>query len=198
MALANADRVKETSTTTGTGTYTLAGAVTGFRTFSIAVGNGNTCYYVAEDGASWEVGVGTVGAGTLARTTVLASSNANSAVNWTSGTRTIYCAPIAARITEAGWALLDDADASAMRTTLGLGTAATSASSAFAAASHTHTASEVTDFAEAVDDRVGALLVAGTNVTLTYNDAANTLTIAASGGGGTFSVDDWMALNTML
>lgn len=51
-----------------------------------------------------------------------------------------------------------------------------------AAASHTHTASQVTDFSEAVDDRVNALLVAGTNITLTYNDPANTLTIAAVGG----------------
>jgi hypothetical protein len=53
-----------------------------------------------------------------------------------------------------------------------------------AASSHTHTASQVTDFSEAVDDRVAALLVAGTNVTLSYNDAANTLTVNASGGGG--------------
>lgn len=55
------------------------------------------------------------------------------------------------------------------------------ASGSYAASSHTHTASEVTDFSEAVDDRVSALLVAGTNITLTYNDGANTLTVAASG-----------------
>lgn len=53
-----------------------------------------------------------------------------------------------------------------------------------AAVSHAHTAAQVTDFSEAVDDRVAALLVAGSNVTLTYNDASNTLTIAATGGGG--------------
>jgi len=57
-----------------------------------------------------------------------------------------------------------------------------------AAVSHTHTASAITDFAEAVDDRVGSLLVAGTNVTLSYNDVANTLTINSSGGGGTPSI----------
>ncbi len=56
-------------------------------------------------------------------------------------------------------------------------------STAFAPVSHTHTAANVTDFSEAVDDRVAALLVQGANVTLTYNDAANTLTVAASGGG---------------
>ncbi len=53
-----------------------------------------------------------------------------------------------------------------------------------AATSHTHTASAVTDFSEAVDDRVAALLTAGTNITLTYNDGAGTLTIDAAGGGG--------------
>ncbi len=49
--------------------------------------------------------------------------------------------------------------------------------------SHTHSSTDITNFAEAVDDRVSALLVAGTNITLTYNDGANTLTIDASGGG---------------
>lgn len=57
-----------------------------------------------------------------------------------------------------------------------------------ASTSHTHTAGDITDFSEAVDDRVGALLVAGANVTLTYNDGANTLTIASTGGGGSGTV----------
>jgi hypothetical protein len=57
-------------------------------------------------------------------------------------------------------------------------------STAFAPTVHTHVAANVTDFSEAVDDRVAALLVQGANVTLTYNDAANTLTVASSGGGG--------------
>jgi hypothetical protein len=61
----------------------------------------------------------------------------------------------------------------------------------YAAASHTHTAAQVTDFAEAVDDRVGALLVAGTNITLSYNDVGNQLTInGASGGTSTTSISD--------
>jgi hypothetical protein len=85
MALVLKDRVQETSTTTGTGTLTLAGAVTQFQTFSAAIGNGNTTYYTIYNagGSDWEVGLGTVGAGTLARTTVLASSNAGAAVNFT-------------------------------------------------------------------------------------------------------------------
>lgn len=97
MALVNRDRVLETSTTTGTGTYTLAGAVTGYQSFS-AIGNANTCYYSAweVDGSGnpsggWEVGLGTYTASgtTLARTSVIASSNGGAAVNWTAGTRRI-------------------------------------------------------------------------------------------------------------
>lgn len=93
MALVLADRVKETTTTTGTGTVTLAGAVTGYQSFSV-IGNGNTTYYTIADqsGSNWEVGVGTyTSAGTtLARTTVLASSNAGSAVNFGAGTKDVF------------------------------------------------------------------------------------------------------------
>ena len=85
MALVLKDRVQEVSTTTGTGTLTLAGAVTQFQTFSSAIGNGNTTYYAIYNagGSLWEVGIGTVGAGTLSRDTVLASSNAGAAVSFT-------------------------------------------------------------------------------------------------------------------
>jgi hypothetical protein len=85
MALILKDRVQETSTTTGTGTLTLAGAVTQFQTFSSAIGNGNTTYYTIYNagGSLWEVGIGTVGAGTLSRDTVLSSSNAGSLVSFT-------------------------------------------------------------------------------------------------------------------
>lgn len=102
MALVHADRVKETSTTTGTGTLDLAGAETGFQSFVAGVGNGNTCYYVITDGTDWEVGIGTVtdaSPDTLARTTVIASSNADAAVNWGAGTKTVFCTPAAALIT---------------------------------------------------------------------------------------------------
>ena len=91
MALVLADRVKETTTTTGTGTYTLAGAATGFESFSV-VGDGNTTYYCCTDGTNFEVGVGTYASSgtTLARTTILQSSNSDSAVNWSAGTRDIF------------------------------------------------------------------------------------------------------------
>ena len=92
MAFVLADRVKETTTTTGTGTITLAGATTGYQSFS-AIGNGNTTYYtIAGQGSSeWEVGIGTyTSAGTtLSRDTILASSNSGSAVNFSAGTKEI-------------------------------------------------------------------------------------------------------------
>jgi hypothetical protein len=93
MALILADRVKETTTTTGTGTVTLLGASTGFQSFAV-IGNANTTYYtIAGQGTSeWEVGIGTYTSSgtTLARTTVLASSNANAAVNFSAGTKDVF------------------------------------------------------------------------------------------------------------
>jgi|SRR6185503_4169179 len=94
-----ADRIKETSTTTGTGTLTLLGAVTGFRSFSVFT-DGDTCYYVivAVDASgvptgAWEVGIGTVGGSgtTLARDgTIFASSNSGSLVNFGAGTKHVF------------------------------------------------------------------------------------------------------------
>jgi hypothetical protein len=95
MALVLNDRVKETTTTTGTGTFTLAGAVTGFETFGTGVGNSNTTYYAVTlpGSAEFEVGLGTLSSdsSTLARTTVISSSNSDNAVNFSAGTKTIFC-----------------------------------------------------------------------------------------------------------
>ena len=86
------DRVQETSATLGTGTYTLAGAVAGYRTFAAACSTGDVVPYVAVDTATndWEIGLGTYSAGTLSRTTIRRSSNANAAVSWVSGTRQVF------------------------------------------------------------------------------------------------------------
>ena len=93
MALIIKDRVQETSTTSGTGTITLAGAVTGYQSFASAIGTGNTTYYGIYETQTnnWEVGVGTVGTGTLARTTVLASSNGGSLVNFGGAQLAVWC-----------------------------------------------------------------------------------------------------------
>jgi hypothetical protein len=90
MALVVKDRVQETTTTTGTGTVTLNGAVTGFQDFS-AIGDGNTCYYAITSGNNWEVGLGTYTASgtTLSRDTILESSNSGSAITL-SGTSNVF------------------------------------------------------------------------------------------------------------
>lgn len=90
MALVLKDRVRENSTTTGTGSLTLSGAVTGFQTFSTGIGNGNTTYYAIVGGSEWEVGLGTVSAGALSRDTVLSSST-GSKVNFSAGTKDVFC-----------------------------------------------------------------------------------------------------------
>ena len=98
MALVLADRVQETTTTTGTGTVTLAGAVSGFQTFA-AVGDGNSTYYTIAGGAEWEVGIGTYTASgtTLSRTTVISSSNSGSLVNFSAGSKNVFVTYPAAR-----------------------------------------------------------------------------------------------------
>jgi hypothetical protein len=91
MALVVADRVQETTTTIGTGTMTLAGAISGFQSFA-TIGDGNTTYYCVTSGTAWEVGIGTyTSAGTtLARTTILASSAAGAAISL-AGTSNVFC-----------------------------------------------------------------------------------------------------------
>ena len=94
MALVINDRVKETSTTTGTGDFTLAGAATGFETFNAGIGASNTTYYtIFNQGTNeFEVGLGTLSASTtLQRDTVLSSSNSDSKVDFSSGTKDVFC-----------------------------------------------------------------------------------------------------------
>ena len=95
MALVIANRVKETTTTTGTGTVTLLGAATGFQSFA-AIGNANTTYYTiaSQTGNEWEVGIGTYTSSgtTLARTTVLSNSSGTqpSALSFSAGTKDVF------------------------------------------------------------------------------------------------------------
>jgi hypothetical protein len=106
MALVLADRVRETANAPGTGTVTLLGAVTGYQSFAV-VGNTNTTYYTISDqsGGNWEVGIGTYTASgtTLARTTVLASSNGGSLTNFSTGTQDVFLTyPAEVAVTLAG------------------------------------------------------------------------------------------------
>ena len=91
MAFVLADRVQETSTTSGTGTLTLAGATAGYKSFSSGVGAGNTTFYVIYDVTpqTWEVGQGTVNSGTLSRDTVLSNSSGTTAKISLSGSGSI-------------------------------------------------------------------------------------------------------------
>ena len=95
MALVINDRVKVTSTTTGTGAMALGSAVTGFETFAQGIGNNNTTYYcIFNQGTTeFEVGLGTLdgSSANLTRTTVISSSNGDAAVNFTSGTKDVFC-----------------------------------------------------------------------------------------------------------
>ena len=97
MAFVLNDRVKQTSTSTGTGTINLsASAETGFETFVAGIGNTNSTFYcISHDGTSeFEVGIGTVtdaGTDTLSRTTIISSSNSDNLVNFTAGTKTVFC-----------------------------------------------------------------------------------------------------------
>lgn len=95
-----ADRVRETTTTSGLGAYALNGAVGGFRSFSSAIVSGSTVVYCVEDGTGFEVGEGTLTVGTpntISRTTVLSSSNNNQLVSWGAGTKNIFLTAAAAR-----------------------------------------------------------------------------------------------------
>ena len=96
MALIVNDRVKETSTTTGTGTLNLAGAETGYESFVSGIGTGNTTYYAIElnSASEFEVGIGTVtdaSPDTLSRDTVISSSNSDSKVDFSAGTKNVFC-----------------------------------------------------------------------------------------------------------
>lgn len=118
MALIIEDRVMETSTSTGTGDITLAGAVTGFRAFSAVCTTNDTVYYVIEavdaDGVptgDWETGLGTYSAAnTLTRTTVHASTNAHAAVSFAAGTKRVALNPTATQIKALMPVVTTDAD----------------------------------------------------------------------------------------
>jgi hypothetical protein len=111
MALVLKDRVKETTTSTGTGSVVLAGAVTGFQSFASALADGDTTYYTIEDGTDWETGLGTwaESTSTLARTTIFESSNSSSAVDFGAGSKNVFITlPATRTATTKVYATIDD------------------------------------------------------------------------------------------
>jgi len=160
MALKLGDRVKENTTTTGTGNITLAGAETGFRRFTDVLSLNDTTYYAIVGGNQFEVGIGTLTtSNTLTRDTVLSSTNGNALVDFNAGTKSIFITQPSDRAVYQD-ASGDVADLDTDNVTEG--------------------STNLYFTNERVDDRVGSLLVAGDNVTLSYDDAAGTLTISAT------------------
>ena len=107
MALVINDRVKETTTTTGTGTVNLGGAETGYETFVSGVGTTNKTFYAIElnSAGEFEVGIGTVtdaSPDTLTRDTVISSSNSDAKVNFSAGTKNVFCTLPASRTMSPG------------------------------------------------------------------------------------------------
>lgn len=97
------DRVKETTTTTGTGDITLAGAATGFMTFAAEFATNEAFYYCITGGSEWEVGEGYLsGSTTLVRSSVRASSNSDAPVTFSAGTKDVFCTVPAYEISTKG------------------------------------------------------------------------------------------------
>ena len=130
MTLVVKDRVKETTSTTGTGTVTLSGASTGFQSFSV-IGDGNTTYYaiVNSSAGEWEVGIGTYTASgtTLSRDTVLESSNSGSLVNFAAGNKDVFVTYPAERSVIGGMGYVENAATITQNSTINAGNNAMSA-----------------------------------------------------------------------
>jgi hypothetical protein len=112
MPLVLKDRVKETSTTTGTGTLTLGGAASGFQSFAV-IGDGNSTYYAVVDAATgaWEVGIGTYTSSgtTLSRDVILESSNSGSAVDFAANVKDVFVTYPAERAVIGGMGYVENA-----------------------------------------------------------------------------------------
>jgi hypothetical protein len=124
MALVVKDRVKSSTTTTGTGTITLGAAAIGFQAFSV-IGDGNTTYYTIVDtvNGTWEVGIGTYTSSgtTLSRDTVLESSNSGSLVNFAAGSKDVFVAYPAERAVIGGMGYIENSATISQSSTINAG-----------------------------------------------------------------------------
>jgi hypothetical protein len=130
MPLVLKDRVKETSTTTGTGTLTLGGAASGFQSFSV-IGDGNSTYYTIVDSTAgtWEVGIGTYTSSgtTLSRDVILESSNSGAAVDFASNPKDVFVTYPAERAVIGGMGYVENAATVTQSSTINAGNNAISA-----------------------------------------------------------------------
>ena len=130
MPLVLKDRVKESSTTTGTGTLTLGGAASGFQSFAV-IGDGNSTYYAIVDSAAgaFEVGIGifTSSGTTLSRDTVLESSNAGALVDFAAGSKEVFVTYPAERSVVGGMGYIENAATITQSSTINAGNNAISA-----------------------------------------------------------------------
>ena len=172
MSLVLLDRVRETTTTTGSGTLTLDGAVTGFQGF-LALGNGNTTYYTIQGTTQWEVGIGTYTAGTLSRDTVISSSAGGSKLTLTDGTKDVFVTLPAEKLVisvagRTGEVSLSNTDIS------GLGTMSTQNANAVAITGGTASLTSLTT----------ATIQATNSAGLSLKNSAGTTQINMGAGGG--------------
>lgn len=191
MAHIFADRVMETTTTSGTGSLALAGAVTGYRTFDAVMDTNDTCYYAIEEidlttlrpTGDWETGLGTLSASTtLDRTTVITSSNSNNAVNLAAGTtKRVFLAAVA--LIDGINGLTEDANPDESADFFTTYDVSAAGLKKVKIANVMITASQVSNFTEAAQDAVGSILIDSSTVDLRYADDTGT----GTGGGGAIS-----------
>ena len=175
MAYIQKDRVKETTTTNGTGAVTLAGAVAGFQAFSAVMSVADTCYYVivSATGTDWETGTGTYSsASVLTRTTVLSSSNSGNAVSFTSGTKDVFMGPVAERVTDIAHGGTGATTAAGARTNLGVSTGTVTSVAGAGTVSGLTLTGTVTSS--------GSLTLGGAISTLNQNTTGNAATVTTN------------------